>query len=138
MTGGWFASLRAGFPFIVFERDVSILPVPGKDSIRTFQFFQVSVLYLPDGTNIFSEKRQEKTCSFPRIRRRDAIDRVRKGLYRSLKNVETERIYHEPEEKNRIPNVGAGVDDADGRGRLRRPLVPNAHESCAGDNQQMT
>jgi len=32
------------------ERDVSILPVPGKDSIRTFGIFQVCVLYQPKGT----------------------------------------------------------------------------------------
>jgi hypothetical protein len=38
------------------ERVVSILPVPGKDSIRTLGFFQVCVLYQPKGTTEFSGK----------------------------------------------------------------------------------
>ena len=47
---------RSYFRLLFRERDVSILPVPGKDSIRTFQFFQVSVLYLTKVLNGFLEK----------------------------------------------------------------------------------
>ncbi len=43
-------AIAGRFPVHFCERDVSILPVPGKDSIRTFGIFQVCVLYQPKGT----------------------------------------------------------------------------------------
>ena len=46
----WPAPLQVGFSVHFCERDVSILPVPGKDSIRTFWIFHVCVLYQPKGT----------------------------------------------------------------------------------------
>jgi hypothetical protein len=57
---------RPVFRLLFRERDVSILPVPGKDSIRTLGFFQVCVLYQPKGTKWFSGKDKEEKAGTPR------------------------------------------------------------------------